>query len=47
MRNWLKDTLQQAAWALLTVFVLFVLAAKGFNAYNLYPWLDMPTHFFL
>ncbi len=46
MKIWLKNTLQQAAWAPLLVFVFYVIAAKGFNAYILYPWLDMPTHFF-
>lgn len=46
MKIWLKNTMQQAAWAPLTVFAFYALAAKGFNAYILYPWLDMPTHFF-
>jgi hypothetical protein len=45
MRFWLKNTFQQAAWAPLTIFVFYAVAAKGFNAYILYPWLDMPTHF--
>jgi hypothetical protein len=45
MRVWLKSTFQQAAWAPIGVFVFYAVAAKGFNAYILYPWLDMPTHF--
>jgi hypothetical protein len=45
MRSWLKRTFQEAAWAPLAVFCFYVVAAKGFNAYILYPWLDMPTHF--
>ncbi len=45
MKTWLKDTFRQAAWAPLLVFVFYAVAAKGFNAYILYPWLDMPTHF--
>jgi mannose/fructose/N-acetylgalactosamine-specific phosphotransferase system component IID len=45
MRGWLKNTFQQAAWAPLAVFVFYAVAAKGFSAYLLYPWLDMPTHF--
>lgn len=45
MRVWLQSTFQQAAWAPLIVFVFYAVAAKGFNAYILYPWLDMPTHF--
>ena len=46
MKNWIKQTLQQAAWAPFTVFVFYVVAAKGFNAYIIYSWLDIPTHFF-
>ena len=46
MSNWIKQSLQQAAWAPLTVFIFYAVAAKGFNAYLIYPWLDMPTHFF-
>ncbi len=45
MRSWLKRTFQKAAWAPLAVFCFYAVAAKGFNAYILYPWLDMPTHF--
>lgn len=45
MKVWLHSTFQQAAWAPLVVFVFYAVAAKGFNAYILYPWLDMPTHF--
>jgi len=45
MRQWITSTFRQAAWAPLAVFVFYALAAKDFNAYILYPWLDMPTHF--
>ena len=45
MKIWLKNTFQQAAWAPLLVFILYAVAAKGFNAYILYPWFDIPTHF--
>ena len=45
MRQWIYGTLRQAAWAPLAVFLFYAVAAKGFNAYILYPWLDMPTHF--
>lgn len=45
MKLWLMNTFRQAAWAPLAVFVFYAVAAKGFNAYILYPWLDMPTHF--
>ncbi len=45
MKHWLANSFKQAAWAPLTVVVLYAVAAKGFNAYLLYPWLDIPTHF--
>lgn len=45
MKEWLRNTFQQTAWAPLSVFVFYAVAAKGFNAYIIYPWLDMPTHF--
>jgi hypothetical protein len=45
MTNLFKTTLLQAAWAPALVFVFYTVAAKVFNAYNLYPWLDIPTHF--
>ena len=41
----LSRTLKQAAWAPVAVFIFYAVAAKGFNAYLLHPWLDMPTHF--
>ncbi len=46
MRNWIMRTLLQAAWAPLIVFTFYAIAAKGYNAYIMAPWLDMPTHFF-
>ncbi len=46
MKSWLRSSLQQAAWAPLVVLTFCVVAAEGFNAYILYPWLDIPTHFF-
>lgn len=45
MKVWLRSSFQQAAWAPLVVFVFCAVAAEGFNAYILYPWLDIPTHF--
>jgi hypothetical protein len=45
MKILFKKTLQQAAWAPVLVLVCYAVAAKVFNAYNLYPWLDIPTHF--
>lgn len=46
MKTWISHSLRQAAWAPLAVFVFYAVAAKGFDAYLLFPWLDMPTHFF-
>ena len=46
LQKWLASTFRQAAWAPLTVFVFYAVAAKGFNAYIDYPRLDIPTHFF-
>jgi hypothetical protein len=45
MKIWLIDSLRQAAWAPLSVFVFYATAAKVLNAYILYPTLDIPTHF--
>ncbi len=45
LRNWISLTLKQAGWAPFSVFVFYAIAAKGFDAYLIYPWLDIPTHF--
>ena len=45
MKEWLGNTLQRAAWAPTSVFVFYAVAAKAFDAYIRFPWLDMPTHF--
>jgi hypothetical protein len=49
MRNkqviaWIIDTLRQAAWAPLGVF-LFYLVARSLQLFALFPPLDIPTHF--
>jgi hypothetical protein len=49
MRNkqvvaWIIDTLRQAAWAPLGVF-LFYLFARSLQLFALFPPLDIPTHF--
>jgi len=46
MKAWLKNSFSEAAWAPVTVFAVYAIAAKGLNVYILYPLLDMPTHFF-
>lgn len=46
MKIWLLNTFRDAAWAPITVFIFYAIAARGFNAYLSYPWLDIPTHFF-
>lgn len=45
MKIWITNSLRNAAWAPLTVFIFYAVAAKGFDAYLIYPWLDIPTHF--
>ena len=49
MRNkqvtaWVIDTLRQAAWAPLGVF-LFYLIARSLQLFSVFPPLDIPTHF--
>lgn len=49
MRNrqvaaWIIDTLREAAWAPLGVF-LFYLIARSLQLFSLFPPLDIPTHF--
>ena len=46
VKTWLWRSHRQAGWAPWLVFIFYAVAAKGFNAYILYPSLDMPTHFF-
>jgi len=43
--SWLLDTLRRAGWAPGLVLAFWAIAAKGFDAYLRYPYLDMPTHF--
>ena len=44
-RACLEGTLRRAFWAPALVLLFWAVAAKGFDAYVLHPWLDMPTHF--
>jgi hypothetical protein len=49
MRNrysaaWIIDTLREAAWAPLGVF-LFYLTARSLRLFQFFPPLDIPTHF--
>ena len=44
VRDWLKRSLRQAAWAPLLVFLGWALAALA-GLYKTYLWLDKPTHF--
>lgn len=43
--TWLIDTLREAAWAPLAVLGFYALGL-ALNLFDLYPFLDMPTHFF-
>ncbi len=42
--NWIFTTLRESAWAPLSIF-LFYLLGLAFHLYNLFPPLDIPTHF--
>jgi hypothetical protein len=49
MRNqqvaaWIVDTLREAAWAPLVVFI-FYLIARSLQLFQVFPPLDIPTHF--
>ena len=45
MTKWLSSTTKKSGWAPFSVFCVYAVAAKGFSAYLIYPWLDIPTHF--
>lgn len=45
MTTWLSTTTKKSGWAPFSVFCVSTVAAKGFSAYLIYPWLDIPTHF--
>ena len=38
-------TIRDGAWAPASVLVLYAVAAKLFQLYLIFPWIDMPTHF--
>jgi hypothetical protein len=42
--NWIFATLREAAWAPLGVFTFYLLGL-AFHLYQLFPPLDIPTHF--
>jgi hypothetical protein len=42
--NWILTTLREAAWAPLSVLI-FYLIGRTLQLFDLFPWLDMPTHF--
>lgn len=43
--TWLIDTLREAAWAPLAVLGFYALGL-ALHLFDLYPFLDIPTHFF-
>ena len=45
LQKWLIRTLRRSSAGLVLVLAFWAIAAKMFNAYIVYPWLDMPTHF--
>ena len=42
--DWILTTLRESAWAPLFI-VGFYIFGLAFDLYDLYPWLDIPTHF--
>ena len=42
--NWISTTLREAAWAPLSVLI-FYLIGRTLQLFDLFPRLDMPTHF--
>lgn len=42
--EWILHTLREATWAPLSVFILYLIA-RHFQLYQLFPPLDIPTHF--
>ena len=44
-RQWFAAVPAEAFGLPAGVLVFWAVAAKGFDAYILYPWLDIPTHF--
>ena len=42
--DWILATLRESAWAPLCI-VGFYIFGLAFDLYDLYPWLDIPTHF--
>ncbi len=46
LRRWAALTIRRAAWAPIAVFSVHAVAVLGFNAYQRFPPLDIPMHFF-
>jgi hypothetical protein len=44
LANWMLATLRESAWAPLSVLI-FYLVGRSLGLYNLFPPLDMPSHF--
>jgi len=42
--TWLFSALRQAGWAPASVYVVHVVAARGFRAYQRFPQFDVPMH---
>src|SRR5918994_530257 len=44
--DWIENSLREAGWAPLLVFGIHVMALGAFNAYERFPYVDLPMHFF-
>lgn len=45
-QTWWYKAIKQYFWAPALVFIFHAIAAKGFDAYTVWPDLDIPMHFF-
>lgn len=46
LSSWVLASLRKAAWAPIAFFLLHLVIAEAFGAYDAWPWLDIPMHVF-
>ncbi len=44
--SWVLTSLRKAGWAPIAFFLLHLVIAEAFDAYESWPWLDIPMHAF-
>lgn len=45
LKEFILYTLTKGGWAPISVFIFHMIASKGFDAYEIFPLLDIPMHF--